>query len=217
MARRRSPARSSCTPPGRVHLAEIRAIGGLADDLTTGHPRLPGRGRVRRRRAGAGLDRRDDLGETGDPVATVRPRRWSRDHGPDGTSLAQREVIARHAYGGPLTEARGDRRVAGPRTAHRPSARRPADLAGRDPRRPAVVGRSPGALPADGRPALARRRRSSSRRASGSASGGSRSAASSCSSTAGRSCSTASTATTSTSSPVASSRAARRCGPTSSR
>jgi beta-galactosidase len=90
---------------GRVHLAEIKAIGGLADDLHTGT--LDFRAEV----GFAGVDPEPGwtvettLGEIGDPVATVRAEALVTDHGPDGTSLAQREVIARHAYGGPLTEA----------------------------------------------------------------------------------------------------------------
>jgi beta-galactosidase len=88
----------------KIHLAEIKAIGGLTPDLATGT--LDFRAEV----GFAGVDPEPGwiveatVGEPGDQVATIRAEALVTDHGPDGTTLAQRNVIARHAYGGQLTE-----------------------------------------------------------------------------------------------------------------
>jgi beta-galactosidase len=93
---------------GLVHLAEIRAIGGLADDLVTGT--LEFRVEV----GFAGVDPEpgwtveailgDSASPEAEPVLTRTSEALVGSHGPDRTNLAQREVIARHAYGGVLTD-----------------------------------------------------------------------------------------------------------------
>ncbi len=92
---------------GPVHLAEIRAIGGLAEDLSTGT--LEFRAEV----AFAGVDPEPGWtvetivgvpGGSGDPVANVRAEAAFSDHGPERATLIERGLQARHAYGGPLTQ-----------------------------------------------------------------------------------------------------------------
>ncbi len=91
---------------GPVYLAEIRAIGGLAPDLATGTLDV----RVEVGFAGAapepGWTVEAVLGDPGTdaPILGVTEEAIVADHGPDDTTLAQRMVVARHAYGGPLTD-----------------------------------------------------------------------------------------------------------------
>ena len=210
-----SPARCSCTP--RAASTWPRSRRSAAWPTTC----RPGTLEFRAEVGFAGIEPElgwtveTTLGELGDPVATVQTEALITDHGPDGTSLAQREVIARHAYGGSMTEAEAtvewpalERRIARPLDGLLSWRIEIPDVRPWSAEVPAlypltVVLRSPTA-------------RSSSRRASGSASAESRSGASSCSSTARPSCSMGSTATTSTSS-TAARPAAPRSAPTSSR
>ena len=92
---------------GRVHLAEIRAIGGLAEDLSTGT--LEFRAEI----GFAGPDPQPGWtvettvgapGGSGEPVATVRAEAAFSDHGPERATPVERGLQARHAYGGSLTE-----------------------------------------------------------------------------------------------------------------
>ena len=92
---------------GPVYLAEIRAIGGLAADLSTGTLEFraevgfagvePQPGWIVETTIGApdGADA---------PLLSVNEEAVVTDHGPDGTTLAQRTVVARHAYGGQMTD-----------------------------------------------------------------------------------------------------------------
>ena len=100
---------------------EFRAEVGFAG--VSPEPRLGRRGDRRRsrraRRSAGGLGRSDRGG-----LQRPRARR---------ATPAEREVQARHAYGGTADRARGDGRVARPRGAHRPAARRAGGLASRDP------------------------------------------------------------------------------------
>ncbi|MGH2512452.1 MAG: glycoside hydrolase family 2 TIM barrel-domain containing protein, partial [Candidatus Limnocylindrales bacterium] len=83
----------------------IRAIGGLEPDLLTGS--LDFRAEV----GFAGQDHvpgwtvEATLGEPGAPLASARLAAYVGGHGVDGTDPAQRELIARYAYGGALTGA----------------------------------------------------------------------------------------------------------------
>jgi beta-galactosidase len=89
---------------GRVHLAEIRAIGGLAEDLRTGTLEFRAEVGFVGVEPEPGWTVETTVGEPVDQVAAVRAEALVGDHGPDGTNLAQRNVIARHAYGGRMTE-----------------------------------------------------------------------------------------------------------------
>ena len=88
----------------RVYLAEIRAIGGLKDDLKTGTLEFRAEVGFAGGEPEPGWIVEATVGEPGDQLATVRTEALGSDHGVDGTNLAQREVIARHAYGGRMTD-----------------------------------------------------------------------------------------------------------------
>ena len=185
MARRDHPLRSSCTRRAHVHLADIRAIAGLADDLTTGTLDLTVDGRLRRASSRARLDGRGRARRRCDRVDRARrPLAGAGSRWPlDGRS----DSCVRHIGGGRSAEPRTrttwpalDRRLAPPldgvvelarsrsRTSTPWSAERPRLY---DLRVTAAV---------------AGRRGRRGGHASGSASGASRSAAWTCSSTAQR-------------------------------
>jgi beta-galactosidase len=88
---------------GPVYLAEVRAIGGLAEDLTTGvldfRAEVGFAGGV----AEPGWAVEVVLGEAGAPLAAKRLAAAFSEHGPERATPAERTIQARHAYGDQLT------------------------------------------------------------------------------------------------------------------
>jgi beta-galactosidase len=92
---------------GPVYLAEVRAIGGLTEDLKSGTldfraevgfaSGVPGPGWAVEVVLG-------QAGETGTPLATRRLEAAFSEHGPERANPAERRIQARHAYGDQLTE-----------------------------------------------------------------------------------------------------------------
>ncbi len=89
---------------GPVYLAEIRAIGGLAEDLATGTLEFRAEVGFPSGAAEPGWTVEAIVGDPASPLTTVRTEAAYSDHGPEWATPAEREVQARHAYGGPLTE-----------------------------------------------------------------------------------------------------------------
>ncbi len=92
---------------GPVYLAEVRAIGGLTEDLKSGTldfraevgfaSGVPGPGWAVEVVLG-------QAGETGTPLATRRLEAAFSEHRPERATPAERRIQARHAYGDQLTE-----------------------------------------------------------------------------------------------------------------
>ena len=171
---------------GAVYLADVRAIAGLADDLTTGTLELTVEVGFAAAASAAGLDGR------GDPRAA---RAWlsgpslrARRSGPSADP-ANRSLM-RGSPAEPATRRSTSRasRLGGAASAPRAPARRArSSWRSRVPDVAPWSAETAAALrPARRRSAIAGRRRSTRRRPSGSASGASRSAAWTCSSTAQR-------------------------------
>lgn len=92
---------------GPVYLAEIRAIGDLADDLATGTLEFRAEVGFAGVPPGPGWTVEAVIGYPADPGAparTIRSEASFSGHGPERATPAEREVQARHAYGGRLSE-----------------------------------------------------------------------------------------------------------------
>ena len=93
---------------GQAYLAEIRAIGGLAADLSTGTLEFRAEVGFAGVPASPGWTIEAVLGDPGTnaaaPLRTIRAAASFSDHGPERATPAEREVQARHAYGGKLSE-----------------------------------------------------------------------------------------------------------------
>ena len=86
---------------GRVHLAEIKAIGGLADDLTTGTLELTAVAAFHGMEPEPGWSIAASLPEVG----TWRAAETPLAAGPDGPAdPAEKDLLRRHTAGGPLSE-----------------------------------------------------------------------------------------------------------------
>ena len=140
----------------RIHLADVRVIPTLAEDLASGSIEVRAEVAFSRRPARAGLDgggapRRSHRAPWRPPCPTPAASR-ARAPAATGAQLADRAIA-----GMPLTRRGAHRPLAAPVCRPRPGERWRGHPAGRRGRRAALVLGAAGPLPAHGHPALARR------------------------------------------------------------